>query len=49
LWDLPNVWLTPHTGWRRLETRQRLVDMTADNIEAFCRAQSPDDLINVVN
>jgi glycerate dehydrogenase len=49
LWDLPNLWLTPHTGWRRLETRQRLVDMTADNIEAFCRAQSPDDLINVVN
>jgi glycerate dehydrogenase len=49
LWDIPNVWLTPHTGWRRLETRQRLVDMTADNIEAFCRAQSPDDLINVVN
>jgi glycerate dehydrogenase len=49
LWDLPNVWLSPHTGWRRLETRQRLVDMTADNIAAFCRAQSPDDLINVVN
>ena len=49
LWDLPNVWLTPHTGWRRLETRQRLVDMTADNVAAFCRAQSPDDLINVVN
>lgn len=49
LWDLPNVWLTPHTGWRRLETRQRLVDMTADNVAAFCKAQSADDLINVVN
>ena len=45
LWDLPNVWLSPHTGWRRLETRQRLVDMTADNIEAFARGE----LTNVVN
>jgi glycerate dehydrogenase len=35
LWTLPNCWLSPHTGWRRLETRQRLVDMTAENIAAF--------------
>ena len=49
LWDLPNVWLSPHTGWRRLETRQRLVDMTADNIQAYCNAQTENDLINVVN
>lgn len=49
LWDLPNVYLSPHTGWRRLETRQRLVEMTADNIRAYCRAATPDDYINVVN
>ena len=49
LWDLPNVWLSPHTGWRRLETRQRLVDMTCDNIASFCNAQSEDDILNVVN
>ena len=49
LWDLPNVYLTPHTGWRRYETRQRLVDMTADNIRAYCNATSPKDYINVVN
>ncbi|GKY98940.1 hypothetical protein MPSEU_000849800 [Mayamaea pseudoterrestris] len=49
LWSLDNVWLTPHTGWRRLETRQRLVDMTADNIEAYCKANTDADLINVVN
>jgi len=49
LWTLSNVWLTPHTGWRRIETRQRLVDMTADNIEAYCNAQTESDLINVVN
>jgi glycerate dehydrogenase len=50
LWTLPNCWLSPHTGWRRLETRQRLVDMTAKNVESFCSAKSiPHDLINVVN
>jgi glycerate dehydrogenase len=48
LWDLPNVWLSPHIGWRRLETRQRLVDMTFDNIRAYCQAKSSDDYINVV-
>ena len=49
LWDLPNVWLSPHTGWRRLETRQRLVDMTCDNIASFLQAQSEDEIQNVVN
>ena len=49
LWDLPNVYLSPHTGWRRLETRQRLVNMTADNIYAYCHASTPNDYINVVN
>lgn len=45
IWNLPNVFLTPHIGWRRLETRQRLVDMTADNIEAYVKG----DTVNVVN
>ena len=45
IWTLPNVFLTPHIGWRRLETRQRLVDMTADNIEAYVQGEA----INVVN
>lgn len=49
LWDLPNVFLSPHTGWRRIETRQRLVDMTADSIEAYAKAKSEDEMINVVN
>lgn len=49
LWTLPNVYLSPHTGWRRLETRQRLVEMTADNLRAYCSAASEDDYINVVN
>lgn len=50
LWDLPNVWLSPHTGWRRLETRQRLLDMTADSIQAYCEANYDEKkYINVVN
>ena len=50
LWDLPNVFLTPHTGWRRLETRQRLVNMTAENIEAYCNSEEDEaKMINVVN
>jgi len=46
LWGLDNVFMTPHIGWRRLETRQRLVDRTADNIEAYVKGE---ELINVVN
>jgi len=49
LWGLRNVWLSPHTGWRRLETRQRLVDMTADSIEAYCKATKEEEMINIVN
>lgn len=45
LWNLKNAWLSPHIGWRRLETRQRLVDMTCDNVRA-CIDGSP---INVVS
>lgn len=45
LWKLDNVFLTPHIGWRRLETRQRLVDMTTDNIESYIKG----NIKNVVN
>ena len=37
LWDHPKVILTPHMGWRRKETRQRLVDMLWTNVESWCR------------
>ena len=36
LYTLDNVVLTPHMGWRGLETRRRLVSMVAENIRAFC-------------
>lgn len=45
LFSMPNVMMTPHIGWRRYESRQRLVQLTADNIVAF----SKDEPINVVN
>lgn len=44
LWTLDNCVLTPHIGWRRKETRQRLVDTTADNIQSYIDGNS----INVV-
>ena len=33
--ELPNLVITPHTAWASLESRQRLVDEIALNIEAF--------------
>ena len=35
LYDMENVILTPHMGWKGLETRQRLISILADNIKAF--------------
>lgn len=45
IWNLENIFLTPHIGWRRLETRQRLVDMTVGNIEAYVKGE----MKNIVN
>lgn len=45
LFSMENVILTPHIGWRRLESRQRLIGLMAVNIEAFIKGKS----INVVN
>uniref|UniRef100_A0A7S3PTN8 Glycerate dehydrogenase n=1 Tax=Chaetoceros debilis TaxID=122233 RepID=A0A7S3PTN8_9STRA len=45
IWNLENIFLTPHIGWRRLETRQRLVDMTVDNIETYVKGE----MKNIVN
>ena len=35
LWGLENATLSPHVGWKRVETRQRLMDAVAENVEAF--------------
>ncbi|MDR3585460.1 MAG: NAD(P)-dependent oxidoreductase [Desulfosporosinus sp.] len=45
LFEMENVIVTPHIGWRRFESRQRLIDLMTLNIEAFIRGE----LINIVN
>ena len=45
LYTLDNVILTPHMGWKGLETRQRLVGIIRDNIQAFFKGEP----INVVS
>ncbi|MBR4122264.1 MAG: D-2-hydroxyacid dehydrogenase [Erysipelotrichaceae bacterium] len=45
LFELDNVILTPHIGWKALETRKRMVSIVKDNIEAFRKGEP----INVVN
>ena len=37
--------LTPHIGWKRLETRQRLVDAVADNVAAYL-AGAPTNVVS---
>ena len=45
LYSHEKIVLTPHIGWKRLETRQRLVDMVADNVAAYLRGAP----VNVVS
>ena len=45
LYTMSQVLLTPHMGWKGLETRQRLVSILADNIKQFME----EDPINVVS
>ena len=37
LYTMDNVLLTPHMGWKGLETRKRLVSILADNIKKFMK------------
>jgi len=45
LFEMDNVIVTPHIGWRRFESRQRLINLMAVNIESFIQGKP----INVVN
>ncbi len=45
LFSMDNVIMTPHIGWRRLESRQRLIQLTADNIAAFEKG-TPTNVVN---
>ena len=44
LYTLDRVILTPHIGWKKVETRQRLMELVAGNIAAFLAGKP----INVV-
>ena len=35
LLNAPNIIITPHTAWAPLKTRQRLLGIVCDNIQAF--------------
>lgn len=39
LYDMDNVIITPHMGWRGLETRKHLVSLIQDNITAFAKGE----------
>ena len=45
LYTLENVVLTPHMGWKGQETRQRMVDIVAEDIQGFFAGKP----VNVVN
>ena len=45
LYALDSVIITPHMGWKGLETRQRLVGIIRDNVQAFFKGEP----INVVS
>ncbi|GGO80641.1 glycerate dehydrogenase [Marinobacterium nitratireducens] len=38
--DIPNLIVTPHCAWGSLEARQRIIDQTAENIDAFLCGES---------
>ena len=45
LFAMENVIITPHIGWRRFESRQRLIKLMAFNIKSYIQGK----LINTVN
>jgi len=46
LYGHPSILLTPHLGWKRLETRQRLLARVADNLRAFVANEPLPNLVN---
>lgn len=45
LYQQPNLIMTPHIGWKRLETRQRVVHAVSANIASFMNGNP----MNIVN
>ncbi|MCO6486988.1 MAG: D-2-hydroxyacid dehydrogenase [Phaeodactylibacter sp.] len=40
LFDAPNCLVTPHMAWATREARQRLMDITVENVKAFLRGEA---------
>ncbi|MCG8328950.1 MAG: D-2-hydroxyacid dehydrogenase [Chitinophagales bacterium] len=45
LYGIPNCILTPHIAWSSLEARQRLLNITVENIKAFLSGE-PQNVVN---
>jgi len=45
LLDAPNCLLTPHLAWASVEARQRLMDITVENVKAFLKGE-PENVVN---
>ena len=45
LLDAPNIIITPHIGWASIEARRRLIEIVADNFQAYMKGEA----LNVVN
>lgn len=43
--DIPNLIVTPHIAWASRESRQRVIDIVADNIAAFQNGR-PQNLVD---
>lgn len=46
LFDAPNVYITPHIGWRTPQTVERIINILAQNIESFLAGQ-PQSVVNI--
>ncbi|MCB9049108.1 MAG: D-2-hydroxyacid dehydrogenase [Lewinellaceae bacterium] len=45
LFDAPNCIITPHMAWATREARQRLLDITVENVQAYLRGE-PRNVVN---
>ena len=45
LYNVPGITVTPHIAWAPIETRERLLDIVIENLEAFI-AGKPQNKVN---
>lgn len=44
LYGIDNCYITPHVAWAPRETRQRLIDIAAENLRAFIAGKPVNDV-----